>query len=178
MIRNAADLALHPVRLRIIQAFAGDERLTVKQLRAAMSNVPQATIYRHVNALAEAGILGVVAQRTVGGTVERVYALRAGAAVLAAEDFASASRDDHVRYFTTFVAGLLGDFARYVQQRTVDPAGDGVGYRQVALELSDSEFTQLLGELDAVLAPRLANNPRPGRRRRLLTTIVMPQPDM
>ena len=51
---------------------------------------------------------------------------------------------------------------------------DGVGYRQVPLELSDQEFAELAGRLDAALAPVLQNAPADGRRRRMLTTIVMP----
>ena len=51
---------------------------------------------------------------------------------------------------------------------------DGVGYRQVPLELTDTEFAELAGRLNAALAPVLRNAPAEGRRRRMLTTIVMP----
>ena len=51
---------------------------------------------------------------------------------------------------------------------------DGVGYRQVPLELSDQEFAELAGRLNAAIAPVLHNQPSPDRRRRMLTTVVMP----
>jgi len=55
-----------------------------------------------------------------------------------------------------------------------DFVADGVGYRQVPLELSDQEFAELAGRLNAAIAPVLGNRPAPGRRRRMLTAIVIP----
>src|SRR3712207_7514085 len=62
-----ADLLLHPVRLRIVQAFLGDRTLTTADLRSELPDVPVATLYRHVGVLAEAGVLEVVGERRGGG---------------------------------------------------------------------------------------------------------------
>jgi hypothetical protein len=87
-------------------------------------------------------------------------------------------KEDHLRYFTTFVATLLGDFARYLERDHVDFVADGVGYRRVPLYLSDEEFARMVVDVNVVLAPLLLNSPGPGRRRRLLSTVVMPADDM
>jgi DNA-binding transcriptional ArsR family regulator len=174
MRTSAADLLLHPVRLRIVQALAGGRRMSPGELAARLTDVPQASLYRHVNALAAAGVLGVVEERSARGTPERVYALVEGAASLTAEDLADADPADHLRFFTMFCAGLLDDFGRYLAEDGPDLMRDGVGYRQIPLELSDLELAELAGRLNAALAPVAANRPGPGRRRRMLTTIVMP----
>lgn len=173
------DLILHPIRLRIILALARGRPLTAQELGAALLDVPQATLYRHLNRLHRAGVLSVVEERPVRGAVERVYALREESVDLS-PDLANASREDHMRYFTTFVASLLGEFARYLhrdQRDTIDLAADGVGYRQVALYLSDEELVRMAAALNAALLPLLTNAPAPGRRRRILTTILMPAPE-
>ena len=72
---SSADLLLHPLRLRIIQAFLGDRELTTGQLLAEIDGIPPATLYRQVATLAKAGVLVVVGERQVRGTVERTYAL-------------------------------------------------------------------------------------------------------
>ena len=77
-----------------------------------------------------------------------------------------------------FVAGLLADFARYLRQDTIDLAADGVGYHQVVLYLSDEELKQFGEALSGVLLPLLANEPAPGRKRRLLSTILMPDEEV
>jgi DNA-binding transcriptional ArsR family regulator len=170
---SPAEILLHPVRMRIVQAIAG-RRLTPSDVAARLDDVPQATLYRHVKTLFEAGVLAIAEERPVRGTSERVYVLAENAASLTPEDLASATAADHLRYFTIFLSTLLGDFGRYIQQPAADLLADGVGYRQVPLELSEQEFAELAGRLNAAIAPALANQPAPGRRRRMLTTIVMP----
>jgi len=73
---STADLLLHPVRLRIVQAFLGDRALTTGELRAELPDVPPASLYRHIARLVDAGVLGVVSERRVRGAVERTYILR------------------------------------------------------------------------------------------------------
>ncbi len=171
---SSADLLLHPIRLRVIQALAGGRRLAAGELAEELSDVPHASLYRHIRTLTEAGVLAIVEQQPARGTPRRVYALVEGAGTLAPEDLAGATKDDHLRYFTVFLAGLLDDFGRYLQRGSVDFVADGVGYRQIPLELSDQEFAELAGRLNAALAPVIANRPRPDRTRRMLTTILMP----
>jgi hypothetical protein len=172
-----AELLLHPVRLRIVQAFLGNRTLTTAALRTELPDVPPATLYRHVGVLAEAGVLAVVEERRVRGAAERSYRLVTEAASVGAADAATMSVDEHRRAFATFVAALLADFDRYADAAAgprLDPAADGVGYRQLALWLDDEEFTALVTELRAVLTARLGLEPAGARRRRIVSQVFLP----
>ncbi len=171
---TTADLLLHPVRVRIVEAFLGDRALTTSELRAELADVPPASLYRHVARLVGAGVLAVVAERRVRGAVERTYVLRLSAATIGADQFSSMSADEHRQAFMAYVAGLLGDFDRYLASGDIDPLRDGVRYNLAGLWLSDTEFTELMQDLVRVLQPRLANPPAPGRRRRILGTVLLP----
>ncbi len=176
-VMATADLLLHPVRLRIVQAFLGDRTLTTADLRSELPDVPAATLYRHVGVLAEAGVLAVVGERRVRGAAERSYRLVTEAASVGAADAAAMSVDEHRRAFATFVASLLADFDRYADAAAgpgLDPAADGVGYRQLALWLDDEEFTELVTELRAVLTARMALEPDGVRRRRIVSQVFLP----
>jgi hypothetical protein len=175
----STDLVLHPVRLRIVQAFVDDRELTTSDLRAQLPDVPTATLYRHVSALAAGGVLEVAALRKVHGAVERTYRLAEldqageldGGADGDPEGTVVAARR---RAFATFVAGLLGDFDRYLAAGT---AGDDLaGYQQVALSLTDDELLAMLTEWREVLSRRVDLPPGPGRTTRLLTTVLLPTP--
>ncbi len=170
----SADLLLHPVRLRIVQAFLGDRALTTSTLAAELADVPPATLYRHVARLVDAGILNVVAQRRVRGAVERTYVLRTSAALITPDEIATMSVEDMRQAFVAFVAGLLGDVDRYLAGADVDPVRDGASFRLAGLWLDDAEYAALLGELMRVLQPAAANPPRPGRKRRVLATVLLP----
>ncbi|MHB1593834.1 MAG: helix-turn-helix domain-containing protein [Streptosporangiaceae bacterium] len=172
----SADLLLHPVRLRILKAFLGDRALTTSQLAAELADVPAGSLYRHVATLARAGVLQVVAERRVRGAIERTYTARLLAAQIQPDEVRSMTPEDLSRAFLAYVAGLIADFDRYMAADPDDPARDGAGFRMGALWLTDAEFADLARDLAAVLMPRMANAPGPGRRRRMLYTILLPDP--
>jgi AcrR family transcriptional regulator len=169
-----ADLLLHPVRLRIVQAFLGDRALTTSALAAELADISPASLYRHVARLVDAGVLAIVAERRVRGAVERTYVLRVTAARITADQVEQMSADEHRQAFMAFVAGLLGDFDRYLARGDVDPARDGAGYSLAGLWLDDAEFAELQRDLARVFQPRAANPPKPGRKRRILGYVVLP----
>jgi helix-turn-helix protein len=176
---TSADLLLHPIRLRILQAFLGDRALTTSELRVELPDVPTASLYRHVALLVDAGVLSVVAEHRVRGALERTYVLRSAAASVSLDEVAKMTPDDHRQAFLAFVAGLIGDFDRYLARGDVDLVRDGVSFRMTAMWLDDAELAELARELITALQPRLQNAPKPGRKRRIFGTVLLPgtEPD-
>ncbi len=168
-----ANSILHPVRLRIIDAFLGDRKLTTGDLRTELSDVPAASLYRHVALLVSGGVLNVVSERRVRGAVERTYVLHTPPPI-SGDELAGWSPEDHRRAFLGYVAALTADFDRYLARGEVDLVGDGVSYRIAAMWLDEDELRELAREFAALLMPRLANAPTPGRSRRMLRTILLP----
>lgn len=174
---TSADLLLHPVRLRILRAFLGDRALTTSELQTELSDVPVASLYRHVARLVDGGVLTVVAARRVRGALERTYVLRPAAASVSLDEVAKMTPDEHRQMFLAFVAGLIGDFDRYLARGDIDLLRDGVSYGMSGMWLDDAELGELSRELITALQPRLANAPKPGRRRWILGTVVLPGTD-
>lgn len=108
------------------------------------------------------------------GALERTYVLRLSAARINPDEVAAMTADEHRQTFLAFVAGLLGDFDRYISQEGADPLRDRVSFNAAAVWLDDTEFLDLLRDLARVLQPRGANPPGPGRKRRMLTTVLLP----
>ncbi len=148
---TSADLLLHPVRLRIVQAFLGDRALTTTGLRAELPDVPAASLYRHVARLVDGGVLGVVAERRVRGAVERTYVLRTAAASIGLDELAKMTPDEHRQAFLAYVAGLIGDFDRYLARGDIDLLRDGVSYRMAAVWLDDAEAMEFIREIVTVV---------------------------
>ncbi|WP_380167763.1 helix-turn-helix domain-containing protein [Jannaschia sp. R86511] len=176
---RSTELLLHPVRMRVVQALLGDRDLTTTQLRELLPDVPVATLYRQVAALVDGGVLQVVNERRpVRGAVERTYRLVPAAATVDPAELRDLSPEQHRRHFLTFVAGLVGDFDRYLADTDrpdgrVDPQQDRIGYRQAVMHLSDDEVDEMLAELGGVLARYRATPPGPGRSRRALSTVLL-----
>lgn len=173
MNRAKEDLLLHPVRLRIIQATAG-RHVTAQALAAELPDVPQATLYRQLRILTEAGILAVASERRVRNMLERTYALSEKSLLLAHEDLQGATPEDHIRLFTQYLGSLLGYYARYLRHGDIDLARDEVVFRAFPVYLSPAERARLDRDVDAALRPYLENGPSPGRRRTVLGLMALP----
>lgn len=169
-----ATLLLHPLHLRIIEKIEG-RQLTTQQLAAVLPDIAQATLYRHLNQLVEGGILVVVEERPVRGTIEKVFAIPAPVSVsLTREDLEQFTRADLVRYFTGFMMLQSAHFELYLQQEEIDIANDGVRFYQLPLYLSCEEYQQIFAEIQGILLKYMENRPAPGRRRRIASTCFIP----
>jgi DNA-binding transcriptional ArsR family regulator len=170
---DALELIGHPVRLRIVHALRG-RTLTTAQLHERLPDVSKAMLYRHVDLLAEGGILEVAEERRVRGAVERHYRLHQERATIDADTAATLTPDDHRRGFSIALAALIAEFNAYLDRDNANPATDPVGYRQHAIWLSEAELHAILADLRAAIVPRLNNAPAPGRTRYLLSPILFP----
>lgn len=170
---DTRDLLLHPIRLRIVQALIGSP-MTPLRLKETLGDVAQATLYRHIRQLHDGGLLEVVDETPVQGGVERTYGVVVEAVSLGQAQYDGASSEDHLRYFTTFLGTLIDAFGAYLEEGGADFEADGVGYRQIPIWLTDEEFDEVVAALSDAVRPVVDNAPSLGRRRRLLTTIVMP----
>jgi DNA-binding transcriptional ArsR family regulator len=174
-MESKAELVLHPVRLRIIQALLG-RRLTPREIALLLPDVPPATLYRQLGRLVRGGVVSVVGESRVRGAIERTYAVSLEQAAIGEEEIQSLSRDDHMRLFMAFIAAVVGGFERYLAQDQLDFVKDGVSYSQATLYLDDDELRQFKAESAAVAMRAMALQPRPGRRPRVVSSIVVPGP--
>ncbi|WP_316785013.1 helix-turn-helix domain-containing protein [Streptomyces sasae] len=171
---NSLDLLAHPIRLRIVHAMGGGRLLTTAQLCARIPEASKATVYRHIDLLVGGGVLEVAEERRVRGAVERHYRLRQDRAVIGSEVVRTLTAEDHRQAFATAMTALLAEFTAYLDRDQADPVADRVGYRQHALWLSPAELEELIRELRAAIAPKLANQPNPERAQYLLSPIHFP----
>jgi DNA-binding transcriptional ArsR family regulator len=173
---SRADLILHPVRARIIVEVSG-RRITAKELAKSMPEIPMTTLYRHINALTEGGILAVVEENQVRGTVERVYALDREATDLTPEELSQMTREDYEQLFTIFVTSLLGDFSRYLDGRdpeNIDLVADGLKFGKVNLHLTDAEFEALQSQVYGAIESVVGNEPSLDRKPRIASITFIP----
>jgi DNA-binding transcriptional ArsR family regulator len=173
--QSKLDLMLHPVRLRILLALAGAE-LTTQQLARRLGDVPASSIYRHINRMIAAGLIDVVAERPVRGTVEKTLRLSSGAQI-GLEEAQAMSMDDHRRGVLAFLTQLMHEWETYLSRPDADLVADLAGYRLVSLHASDAEWLDALKQVQAIFQLLAGNGPGPERRRRLLATLTWPAPE-
>lgn len=172
---STAGLITHPVRARVLVGLMGRE-LTTRQIAALVPGVPRATLYRHVRRLLLGGLLSVVREVPVRGTMEKVYTVRRDAGRIPGDAAASAS--DHLRHFTTFVDTMTELYRAYLESEggaAPDPPRDTVMVA-TPLYLDDAgfaRFREALGCLTREFRVGLDGEP-PGAARHVLWVAAIP----
>lgn len=166
---------LHPVRFRIAQILLGEGELTTHYLHERLPEVPIATLYRHIANLVDHQLIEVVSEKQVRGASEKTYRLVADYASPTLAELESLSKEELLTMFTVFMSGVIHDFDLYLQEGDFNLSDDQVSFAQASFWADDSEVDAFGHSLMTALEILLHNKPKPGRRRRTLTTVLMPR---
>lgn len=74
---NKAEILMHPVRIKITQALMRNREngLTPLEMLKVIKDVPQATLYRHIQVLLDSGVIRIVKEKKVRSVSEKYYVL-------------------------------------------------------------------------------------------------------
>ena len=167
------EVLLHPVRLRVVSEFTGRER-TVRELADALPDIPQATLYRHVAALVDGGVLEQVSERAVRGPSERVYRVAPGADRIRPEEIDTVPAAEQRRMFAVFAASLIDSFAAYAGSGGAVPSADGLAVNRAVVNLSRQEQLDFATRFGALVDEVLALPPARHRRRYHIASCFIP----
>lgn len=168
---SKADLIIHPIRIRIVQALLFGPQ-TTQELWEQLPDVPKSSLYRHLRLLLEGELIGIAETRLVQGIQEKVYEL-VQMPRLSRQEMAAVSAEEHLRYFTTFMAILLQGFADYLAADS-NFESDVVGYSEVTVWATPEEFGKFNQKLNAAIIPLLRQQKGEGRQQYKLATVVHP----
>lgn len=160
-----AELVMNPVRQRIFQYFLVHETGTVKALRAALPNVPSASLYRHMKILTDHAMLTVVGENRIRGTVESVYRLNQAALEL---------EDADCSVVQMALLRISASFAKYFSSGHADPRRDLFMMSTYTLMLTDEEFMKFLSEINQLALKYTNAEVREGSKTRQITLISAP----
>jgi len=173
MTEKRAELILHPVRYRILQALV-DCELTTQQISEDLAGIPTSSIYRHLKILLAAGMVEIADTNQVKGIEERVYRL-SGRPHIMQEELAEYSKEEIKRYFAAYLSFLLNGFSTYVDtEDALDMGRDHAGYTDAIIHATPEEFDELGKALNQLLAPYIQSKPGKGKQRQVISIISFP----
>jgi DNA-binding transcriptional ArsR family regulator len=172
---NKADLILHPARLQILQALAL-KPMNTQELADNLNGVPKSSIYRHMRALLDGGMVEVAETRQVKGVLEKFYRL-AQAPHLSQADVSSYTPEQNLRYFIMFLAEQIQGFAGYLDSHPEqDFQADRVGYTEINFYATPAELDNLQAGVNKLLVELMHNPPTVERQRHKFAIITYPLP--
>jgi DNA-binding transcriptional ArsR family regulator len=158
---------LNPVRMRIIQELASRQSLTATELCEKISDVPRTTMYRHIGVLLDNGIVSVVSEKKIRGSLERSLALNVG------EITRNNSLENASQKALGFLMNRYARFHKYFSGANPDPGRDKIFFNTTVLLMDDEEFEQFLSELQGLLG-KYSLGAAEGRRPRDISVISTP----
>ena len=176
MNTNMFELIVHPIRLRIVTAMSND-RFTAKDLVEALPDIPQTTLYRHINVLVEGGMLEVVEEIPQRGTVERVFGFKTPPS-LSPEDLRGLSKEKIQETFSLIMFTLLNEALSSLNQfpegEEIDLLGSGFQFSECQINLSDAEYQQMNEKILEIMIAASQNQPSEDRKRRIFSYMFIP----
>ena len=162
---DIVEVVMNPARQRIFQYFLLHETGTVKELKQALPDIPNASVYRHVKILADHAILVVVGENRIRGTVESVYQLNKEALT---------TEDKGGNAVQMSLLGICASFARYFADGHADPRKDMLLFTNCTLVLTDEEFSGFLSEVNEIALKYMKAEATERSKTRQITLISAP----
>lgn len=174
MVDKLMDCITNPVRCKLLLEIYSQGQATAKHLADACNDIPQATLYRHLKKMLGDGILKVVEETQIRGTLEKTYAL----AFDINDDFGKILEENsgtlYMQVFMQYILGFAKQFQQYCKAPDINIKEDMTGFSLSPLYLSDEELTDLVKNISDIIKTAKDNEPKANRKLRTIGVIISP----
>lgn len=177
-INEIMDCFINPVKSKILIEICNKGQMTAKQLQQTNIDIPQATLYRTLNRLVEAGMIEVVAENRVRGAVEKVYAASSSVNADVNKIVNENHGEGYLQLFANYALGIMNEFKEYSQRPNIDILHDGSGFSASPINVTPEELQELALKIAEVTKPYRENIPAPNRKMRTMALIFTPPRDL
>ncbi|OMC84130.1 helix-turn-helix domain-containing protein [Viridibacillus sp. FSL H8-0123] len=153
-MNNKAEVLIHPVRMKISQALMRNKEtgLTPLEMVKIIEDVPQATLYRHIQVLLDAGIIQIIKEKKVRSVFEKYYSLNEEAARLDSEEWQKLSKEEKVNYLSYYQLSLMTQYESYLSGLELDGSKeDKATFSLLELKIDDEHFDNFQQELNSLM---------------------------
>lgn len=174
MVDKLMDCITNPVKCKLLLEINSQGKTTAKHLSDTYHDIPPATLYRHLKKMLSDGILKVVEETQVRGTIEKTYALAFDLNSDLETILAENSGTLYMQMFMQYFLGFARQFREYCKSPNINIKEDMSGFSLAPIYLSDEELTELIKSISNIIKAVEKNEPKAGRKLRTIGIIVSP----
>lgn len=165
-----------PIDSRILMEITERKTATAKQLAKALTDIPQATLYRHLGKMVKNGVLRIAEERPVRAVVEKVYAINMDTTQDIPCLLKENRGDVYLSLFAQFSAALMREFADYAARDDINILKDGSGFSTGPIAVNLEELEALMIKIGKLIAPYRTQEQaaKPGRKLHSLAIVITP----
>ena len=164
----------NPAKSRLMIEIMRRGKVTAKYLAEKCVDIPQTTLYRYLKRMTDDGLLKIVGETPIRGTVEKTYALTfdpSDPPSVLGQNSGAMYMQMFFQYFFTF-AKIFQD---YCDTPGIDIKKDRSGLSLSHVYLTDEELEKVAADMAKILYPLQENKPKPERKLRTVGLIISPE---
>lgn len=164
----------NPAKSRLMIEIMRRGKVTAKYLAEKCVDIPQTTLYRYLKRMTDDGLLKIVGETPIRGTVEKTYALTfdpSDPPSVLGQNSGAMYMQMFFQYFLTF-AKIFQD---YCDTPGIDIKKDRSGLSLSHVYLTDEELEKVVSDIAQILYPLQDNKLEPDRKLRTVGLIISPE---
>ena len=165
---------LDPTNMKIVMYLMNNKHATKKDLEEIVSDISQASLYRHLKSLVKNEILEIHSKEQKRGAYEKTYVLKYNPNDKLREVVEKGDPKEIYEIFYTFIMAQLIDFENYLNRENFNLKKDRVGFRSFPLILTNDEADKMNKEIAEILNKYTNTNPKKNSRLRKFSITSMP----
>ncbi len=153
IVSNKVEILMHPVRMKICQTLMRHKEngLTPLEMVKLIKDVPQATLYRHIQIMADANIIRIIKEKKVKSVSEKYYTLNETEAKLDVEEWKRISNEEKLDYLSYYQLSLMTQYRAYLEKSDENGQEDQATFTVVELNLCEEQFQSFQSELNDLM---------------------------
>ncbi|MEH7454147.1 helix-turn-helix domain-containing protein [Gottfriedia acidiceleris] len=151
---NKTEIIMHPVRMKICQALMRNKEngITPLEMIKIIKDVPQATLYRHIQIMVDSNIIRVIKEKKVKSVSEKYYVLNEEEARLDQKEWKEASIKEKLNYISSYQLLLMTQYQNYLNKlEEQNRKEDGATFSVVELKINEEHFFLFQNELNELM---------------------------
>jgi len=171
---NQIEHLINPTRAQIFFEIVKNEQSTAKKLLEKFPEISQPTLYRHLKAMLDGGIIMVAGERRIRGVVEKSYSINNTWTADVERIVTENDGEGYMQLFLQYITGVISEYRSYCESANLDIINDGTGFSTAPIYATTAELHEAMIKINEIIMPLVQNEKTPERELRNLCTIITP----
>ncbi|MFP3154666.1 hypothetical protein LQZ18_09620 [Lachnospiraceae bacterium ZAX-1] len=164
----------NPAKCKLMIEISSKKQVTAKQLAKKFTDIPQTSLYRYLKSMADDGVLKIVKENQIRGTVEKVYACALDFSIEVGKMIKENNGQVYMLLFSQYMMGFMQEFREYTSRADIDIVKDCSGFSLAPVYATREELESALRKFGEILAPLMQNEKTPERSLHNIGIITTP----
>lgn len=172
------DCFANPIMCKIFLDIYDKKTVTAKQLAETYPDVAQTTLYRYLKRMTNDGIIKVVGEKPIRGTIEKTYSSAVDFGENLENIIITNNGEAYMMLFMQYISGFVSAFETYSKRKDIHLQKDKSSFTTAPIFATDDELNTALQQIGEIVTGLFELKPSAERTPRNLGLIITPPLNM